>query len=417
MQATSRVNSMPSLCHRSQDSPTCRLQATVPRTLSPAYWVCCLCINAIVCILLCNGVRSAAAQSHHKSKPVSQAAAQSQPFIGESAMRLAVLEQPPPDPDFPSTVFRLFLTPLSEPSTPTAAMPPATPFSFAYSIFPTARDQEYFPVFTASGILYGPELDTTDSTDTDLFAVTLSVLPLLAWVNYRVNDALQFRVSRFGAPAYFTPSASISPLPLAITLTQPLSQPLTVAQVRGTVILGTRNRGVQYALYAGVFAEETPRDLVAGASIGYTVGTTGFTLGIGYLYGPHAVGLDVFGGPYTDGARSWAGSDARALLHSLTDKDRLLIENQLLYGVITSESTPLAVRTRSTFYINYQWTVYHRFDRIYFGQGLPKLTEHILGVRFLPVAYVSLQAEVMVGGIDNDIGNAAGVRFSGTINF
>jgi hypothetical protein len=105
------------------------------------------------------------------------------------------------------------------------------------------------------------------------------------------------------------------------------------------------------------------------------------------------------------------------LLHTLTDKDRLLIENQLLQGVMTSERAPLAVQTRSALYINQQWTVYHRFERISFGPGLPKLTEHLIGVRFFLVSHISVQAEVMVGGVDAAMGTAAGVRFAGTVRF
>jgi hypothetical protein len=346
---------------------------------------------------------------------VSQAAAQSRPLTSESETRLVALEQDPREHNFLSKTFRLFLAPLHEPSTTIAAVQSPTPFSFAtrrFTIFPAAHDKADFPVFTASGVLYGPARDITDLIQVDMSVMTLSMLPLLAWTNYRSSGAWQFRLSRFGVPV------DSAPLPFAITRAQLLSQPHTLAQVHGALAFGTRNHGVlHYALYAGVFAEETPRDVVAGASIGYAVGTTGFTLGIGYLYGPQAVGLDIFGRSYTNGIGYGPGSDLSVLISRLPDSDRLLIESQLLHGVVTSERTPLAVQTRSVLYINHRWAVYHRFDRFYLGQGFPKISEHMIGVRFLPLTNVSLHAEVMMGGIDDALGNAGGVRFAGTIYF
>jgi hypothetical protein len=423
MQTTGTVNITPSSRNRYHDSKTYRLQTPpVPCTLSSPYRVFCLVFNVVGCMLLCAEIRFATAHSHRQSETVRQAASQSQPFTGESAARMAALEQHPHGHDFPSNTLHLFLEPLPVPSTMTAAVQPPAPFSFAYrrfSIFPGTHDEEDFSFFTAAGILYGPALGSADSTDPGLFAVTLRALPLLAWVNYRASEALQFHVSRSGgspAPTPFTPTAFV---PLEIIQTQLLSQPLTVAQVHGALAFGTRKHGVlQYALYAGVFAEETPRDLVAGAGIGYTDGTTGFTLSIGYLYGPHAVGLDVFGSPYAGGTAHVPGSDLGVLgMYHLADQDRLRIENRLLHGIITGASIPLAVHNRSVLSLNHHWTVYHRFDRLYLGPGLPKITEHSIGVRFRPVTNVSLQTEVIVGGVDEAMGNAGGVRFAGTIRF
>jgi hypothetical protein len=300
-------------------------------------------------------------------------------------------------------------------------MQPPIPFSIVYRrfiIYPAAHDETDFLVFTTSGVLYRPEQDITDPTAVDMSGMTLSLLPLLAWANYRSSAALQFHVSRFGAPTEALPFPPVSPLTHEITRTQLLFQPLTVVRVHGALAFGIRTHGVlQYALYAGVFAEETPHNLIAGASIGYAVGTTGFTLGIGYLYGSQAVGRDIFGHRYTDGVGARPGRDLSVWLYPLANQDRLQIENQVWYGVVTSEPTPLAVRIRSVLYINPYWTVYHRYDRLFLGQGLPKITEHIIGVRFLPGANVSLQAEVMMGGIDDAIGDAGGVRLAGTIYF
>jgi hypothetical protein len=99
------------------------------------------------------------------------------------------------------------------------------------------------------------------------------------------------------------------------------------------------------------------------------------------------------------------------------DTERRQLDNQVRQGMGTGEGPPVAVRAGTAVYITTRWTVYYRFDRITFGPGLPKVTEHVLGVRFLPVAHVALQAEVLVGGIDAELGETGGLRFAGTLYF
>jgi hypothetical protein len=373
-------------------------------------------------VLLGVDVQSVLAHRNPK-ETVSQGAAPSHAPISVLASHLAARAQPLHKPAPSNQTFHLLLEPFSTLSATTAAAPPPGTVSLVYTrytIFPEARDPEEFPFLTAAGVLAEPTLDIADAADVSLSVATLGALSLLAAVNYRFSDAFQLRLSRFSTPADFTP---LAPFSLALTRPQVLSRLLTVAQVHGSLGLGASGNGVlRYALYAGVFAEETPRDLIAGAHIGYTVGTTGFTLGIGYLYGPHAVGLDIFGRLDAAGTADWPGGGVRVFgMHLLADKDKLRIENQLLYGVVygiaTSEQKPLAVQAKPTLHINRHWTVFYRFDHLRLGQGLPKLTEHAVGVKFHPVAHVHLHAEFMVERVDDPAVDAGGFRLSGTIRF
>lgn len=269
-------------------------------------------------------------------------------------------------------------------------------------------------VFVASSVFARVEQGLTDPA-VDVSVMTLSMLPLLAWGNDRFREAVQFRVSRFDTAPDAPP---FGPLLREMPQAQHLSQPLTVVQVHGAMALGTHNYGVlRYALYAGVFAEEIPRDLVGGVSISYAVGPTEFTLGIGFLYGPHVVGLDVVGSPDIEGRGAWPGRNISELIQRLADKDRLLRENLIVYGAVTHERAPWAVRTRVVLSLTPHWAMYHRLDRLSLGQGLPKITEHSLGVRFLPGTNVSLHVEVIIGGLDDAMGETRGVRFAGTFYF
>lgn len=422
MQIPRRVNTTHSARDGYQGRKTCQLwMSTVFRTLSSLPWVSCLFISVIVCVLLGADVQSVTADSRRKNRAVSQLPARSQSLTSAAATHTATLVQPPQAHRFINQPFHLLLEPLPTASPMTTAAQPPSPFSVAYTrfaIFPEVRGDEDSP-FTVSGIISAPELDIANAAEMDMSVAMLSALPLLAWVNYRSSNALQFHVSQFGTPTELMPLAPLAPLPLAFARARLLSPSLTVAEVHGVLTLGATDNGVlQYALYTGVFSEKTPRDLIAGARIGYTVGTAGFTLGIGYLYGPQAVGLEVVDLPYAGGAVPFPDSGFRRfVLHLLPDRDKRLIENQLLHGVATREQTPLAVQAKPTFHINNRWTVFYRFKHLRFGQGLPKITEHAFGVKFFPVANLSLHAECMVERADSPAVEAGGFRLSGTIHF
>jgi hypothetical protein len=426
MQITSRANVTQVAHNRHRASKTCqRKTLSVLYVLSLAHRVFSVAIYAIVGVFLCAAVQSTTAQQHYQPRTVNQTAAQIHQRPEPSATLPVELALSPDADGSPGQTFHLFFEAAQEPPTTTVAGQPPAPFSFAhrrFTILAEINDKTDFPFVITGGVLYESELDMAEITDIGLSTVTMGVLPLLAWANYGINDALQFRVGRFGTLFDFMFPPAVPPLLPGLPRAQLWSQALTVAQVHGALALETAHDSeLRYALYAGTFAAEPRRNLVAGASIGYTSGTTGFILGIGYLYGPQAVGLDVFGDPSAGVTGYVPGRDFRVLgMYRLADRDRRLIENQLLHGIVSGESTPLAVRTKSVFHINQQWTIYHRFDRLRLSQGL-KIIEHIVGVRFFLNTKMSLHAEVMVGHI-NGVEmkapvDAGGLRLTGTISF
>jgi hypothetical protein len=426
MQTTSRAHITQVAHNRHQAGKTCpRPTLSVPCVLSAVHRVFSVAIYAIVGVLLGAAAQSTTAQQHYQPRTMSQTAAPIRLRPELSATLPVEIALPPGADGAPGQTFHLAFATAQEPPTTTAAVQPPTSPSFAYrrfTILAAIDDKTDFPFVITAGVLDRLELDMAESTDIGLSTVTLGVWPRLAWANYGINDALQFRVDRFGTLSDFMFPPAVPPLLPALPYAQLWSQALTVAQVHGALALETAHDGqLRYALYAGTFAAEPRQNLVAGASIGYTSGTTGFVLGIGYLYGPHAVGLGVFGDPFAGATGYVPGRDFGVLgMYRLADQDRRLIENQLLHGLTSGDNTPLAVRAKSVFYINHQWTIYHRFDRLRLGQGL-KISEHIIGVRFFLNTKVSLHAEVMVGHIDGvELGapvDAGGLRLTGTFYF
>jgi len=370
----------------SQMRRACRVQRAAAHGPRPSpLWVSYLCGSIIVGICLSVGARSAPAQSHHGNGALSQAAQN-----------------------------HLLLAPLPPLATMTTAVSPPPLFrgaSLRFALFPDAHSAESFPDFPASGSRSTAALDLAAPADVAMSVATLRLLPLRAWVHDRASDALQFRISRFDALADSTPHA---PLPLAVSRARLLSQPLTIVHVHGTWVLDAPDQGVvRYGLYAGVFAEETPRDLIVGTHIGYTVGATGFTLGIEYLYGPQAVALDVFGRHAAGSRLDWPGSGARVFgLGLLTDMDKLRVEHQLLHGGATHVGTPLAVHATPILHIDRQWAVFYRFDHLRLGRGVRQLMTHTFGVQFFLTMNVSLHAEYIV-----ERTNVGGFRLAGTIRF
>lgn len=426
MPTTSRAHVIQGAHDRHQAGKTCqRPTLSVPGVLSVAYRVFFITIYAIVGVFLGAAVQSTTAQQHYQPRTTSQIAAPIDLSPELSATLPVAVALPPEAYGALGQTFHLFFAAAQEPPTTMAAVQPPTPPSFAYrrfTILAKIDDETHFPFVITAGVLYESELDMAQSTDIGLSTVTLGGLPLRVWANYGINDALQFRVDRFGTLSDLTFPPAVPPLLAGLPRAPFSSQALTVAQVHGTLALETADDGqLRYALYAGTFAAEPRRNLVAGASIGYTSGTTGFVLGIGYLYGPHAVGLNVFGDPLAGATGYVPGRDFGVLgMYRLADADRRLIENQLLHGRVSGNNTPLAVRAKSVFYINHQWTIYHRFDRLRLGQSI-KIVEHIVGVRFFLSTKVSLHAEVMIGHIDGvEIGtsvDAGGLRLIGTFYF
>jgi hypothetical protein len=191
-----------------------------------------------------------------------------------------------------------------------------------------------------------------------------------------------------------------------------------MAQLHG--ILGRRTRpgeALHYTLYAGVLAEDTPDQLLVGARLGYTSERGGFTIGIAYLYSELSGSPDLQDRLMAARARGLFHGEGRdVLLTLLVEQQKLPISSRLLLpATLTSNATPLAVHAKPVLHLNRQWTIYYRFDRLSFGAGLPKVTDHVLGVRFLPRRNIYLRAEFTMSYYDHasiDTDDTEGLRLS-----
>ena len=198
-----------------------------------------------------------------------------------------------------------------------------------------------------------------------------------------------------------------------------LSSPqLTVVQLYGTSGRRTRpGEALHYALYAKVLAEDTPDHLLVGARLGYTSERGGFTIGIDYLYSELAGSLDLQDWAMAVRARRLFNGEGRDfLLALLVEQHQLPVGHLRLPATLTSNASALAMHAKPVLHLNRQWTIFYRFDRLS-GPGLPKVTDHVFGVRFLPRRNVYLRAEFIMSYYDHASIDAEGLRLSVTVRF
>jgi hypothetical protein len=195
-------------------------------------------------------------------------------------------------------------------------------------------------------------------------------------------------------------------------------QGLAVAQVQGTVFDALR-----YDVYAGVFPDDRARTLITGARLGYTFGSSGFTLGVNYGYGVRDASAPRALVPFNSRDRSPPESDMYRLfgIDVLYDKGRLSFAHRIIYEV-DAQTNPQAGRrlkvfTEPVLEITQQWRIFYRFDYVSLGHGMPKSAEHVIGMRLLPSERLRLRAEFMVQRMGEPPEDGWGFRLLGTLRF
>jgi hypothetical protein len=288
-----------------------------------------------------------------------------------------------------------------------------------FTVFLPLWDRDDVPFFLSPDFLSEAPLHLPDPASREVYATAFEELPLLAWVNYYAHEALQWHLSQFVLPSDFLLTETPVPLPVSLSRARPLSRQLTVAQLHGT--LGRRTRpgeALHYALYTGVLAEDTPDHLLVGARLGYMSERGGFTIGIDYLYSELAGSPDLRERAMAARARRlFNGEGQEFLLALLVEQQSLLVSRLRLPGTLTSDTPPLAVHAKPVLHLNRQWTIFYRFNHLSFGAGLPKITDHVFGVRFLPWRNVYLRAEFIRSSYDHSSIDAEGLRLSATVRF
>jgi hypothetical protein len=287
-----------------------------------------------------------------------------------------------------------------------------------FAVLDNLLGSEVVLTLTDLDFLYEADLGFIHPANASSYETAPGGLRPSAWVNYRYSDALHLRISRFMTP----PIISIEDLAsLALDLEQetPLPRLLTVMRLHGRFLLGEKSRDdLHYDVYAGGFATDSLDDLIAGIRVGYSFGLSRFSLGVQYRYGLRVTGLNLFKpSPVVDNGYP-SSNDPRLFRISLRyDTDVLFPKNELYNRIHKGEYKPILVLTKPALLINEQWTVFYRFDQLRFGQKLPKVTEHAMGLKFSPIPHVKLHATLMSMHFGDSSTDAWGFRLGGIIKF
>lgn len=211
---------------------------------------------------------------------------------------------------------------------------------------------------------------------------------IIAWANYKHNDALNLKIGRMITPHGII---NIEHFP-NVLLDQ--EQPLFLRPFGGQTIFPNFTTGAQihgqffngddtitYNAYSAA-AQGAPEELIHGGRVSYNFGNAGLTFGLNAATGSRSEGAD---SDYT-----LVGADL------LFDKGPILWKNEIF--ATDEENAPgrLGFYTQPAYEINDQWTAFYRYDFLDDGANgtaaIPDnagdVTEHMFGVNFLPVPNV-----------------------------
>ena len=281
-------------------------------------------------------------------------------------------------------------------------------------------DDEEIPLVSDSDSLYEARLVPARLAYFHVYTAPFDTFTPLAWINYSLSNALQFHLSQFVLPFDLSINTDVPTLLSVHKVENFPPRVLTVLQVHGKFSLGANDAGtLHYAFYAGLLTADNPDELIAGARLGYMAGTSGFTIGIDYLYGRYATTSNIFGSFHALANTQLPGSNVgifgQALLYERSEL--FLIQQGFLRGVVDDGHLFLAIRARPAVHITRQWTIFYRFDRLHPRLGMSKMVEHAIGLKFRPLTHITLQAEFIMKQIEAPSLDVGGGRFAGTFRF
>ena len=233
---------------------------------------------------------------------------------------------------------------------------------------------------------------------------------VIAWVNYKYNDAANLRVGRYITPFGIT---NIEHFPAILLdpeqpqFLRPFSGDtifpnfLTGAQAHGRFFFGDNT--LQYYGYTGIFTGSTPNRFYSGGRLAYTVGEVGTTVGINGGWGKRSIVTNAPDTTVVSGNATFGmfGIDL------LVDKGPILWKTELFFTDEASGAggNRTAFYTQPAYRITDKWIAFYRYDFLNDGSllvssagGGPRnntpgnSTEHVFGVNFLPASNVRLRA-------------------------
>ena len=214
---------------------------------------------------------------------------------------------------------------------------------------------------------------------------------IIAWVNYKHNDALNLKLGRL-----ITPHGIINIEHFPATLLDQ-EQPLFLRPFGGQTIFPNFTTGAQvhgqfffgddmlsYNAYSAS-AQSAAEELIHGGRVAYNFGDEGVTVGLNAATGSRTEG--------TNGDYTLAGADL------LIDRGPVLWKSEIF--TTDEENAPgrLAYYTQPAWRFNDQWIGFYRYDFLDDGangsaavpDNAGDVTEHMVGINFLPKPSVRLR--------------------------
>ncbi len=328
--------------------------------------------------------------------------------------RVSLLASPPSPPTRSSTpaFSPSLLRDLLPPRTLTSALAWNTPQG-TITVTASFLPEHNLASLHATPIFERVPVDFTDPDLRLLYATTLSVLPVLAWAATLGEDpeaALHFTPRRFAAPFFATRVEDTSPAALDSIRTERAFRKLAIAQVHRSAA-----DTLQYDVYAGIATNDQNSTLLTGARVGYTFGHDVWSFGILYGHGL-AEQHNLFAGRTQEDAA--AESTYRIVgLDVLYDNGRFSLEQRIAYGVYGDETRRFTFFSQPALRLTQEWTVFYRLDHLSLGQGMPKSTDHVVGMKLTPIARLFVRAEWSVHNADSAAEDGWGFRLLGTLRF
>ena len=266
---------------------------------------------------------------------------------------------------------------------------------------------EHWSAFFAGGFLREGNVGFDDDADGNLneagerrnpdFAIE-SGIPggtrnpqIIAWANYKHNDALNLQIGRM-----ITPHGIINIEHFPATLLDQ-EQPLFLRPFGGQTIFPNFTTGAQahgkfffgddtlsYNLYSAA-AQGSPEELIHGGRLAYDFGEEGITIGLNAAAGDRN---ETGGGDY-----ELVGADL------LYDKGKFLWKNEIFATSEDDAPGRLGFYTQPAYRFNDQWIGFYRYDFLDDGangtaavpDNAGDVTEHMIGINFLPKQNVRLR--------------------------
>ncbi len=283
-----------------------------------------------------------------------------------------------------------------------------------FELMVKAEIDDRWSAFTLLEFRREAKIDESDPSNLSFGALKNEAELELYSVAYEHSDSLRIRLGRFITPhgiiniEHFHPTLLHIPYPRFMRQGREATifPRFTIGMQAGgswRPAASSRNR-FQYDIYTGSSKKE-PGRWIGGARMAWEETGWGTALGVNAGFGRHTEGAG-FG-------------DYRFLgLDFLIDQESLLWKSEYYYSFERNRENRIGFYSQPALRLGKGWIAFYRYDVSDPGQGRPDLTEHVVGLNFLPDPLVRLRLSASWMNWDRPTDQQAAIlRFSATISF